>query len=604
MGTERFPGHRRAFLGGSPATCALVIALAGMPAVSCSSTSASGTQEAPPVEAPDVAEEASSLSAADPPPPIGLALDIKNGTSAPLRLHAGRTFYLELVDISTTITSSIDEGVSGLKRSGDFATAFWGGLQYEEEETAQLPDALGRFTRSRFYRGAAWMKAPSVIAIQQLDVQGKPVDFPLIVPIGKDDKSKASDHFFVRRLRAIQRTLGCVAPKSCVGATEFEEEAVVELRNALDQDSTFTLDTRTKALRVRWSANPLHPYVIPVEQVTAPIYDYGFRIDVDTLTPPGPQGYFLPGQELTFRLTLRDGAGNRLHPQGSLPSYNDVLFGTNEAGFQYFQGFFDPTWVFWRRKHRERTFIAHFMGPAQNAQPIHSIVPLDQILTEDVQSVGTLERDGIFDVWKVFPATDDVFGGAFDPTHAGWAVPGSDTFSVQLPSNAPPGSYRMTTKARRVYHGEDIAYTRTTEVQVGTAQQTAPTLQTGNCQTCHVDGGALSQVLHRNPSRSTCYGCHAPLGVEFDAPIHSRVHFLHSRSNRYSKPVDECKTCHLTSASIQRTSKSACMSCHTSYPQDHITNYGPVTSIYVGGGEESFGQCSTTCHTTHEDSGL
>ena len=605
MGTERIPRRRRALLGGSHSTRALVIALAAVPAASCSSTDAIEAQEvAPPIEAQSEALQASAPCPGNPQPAIGLALDIKNGTSLPLRLHAGRTFYLELVDISTTIAASVDEGVSGLKHSGDFATASWGGIHYEEEETAQLPDDLGRFTRSRFYRGAGWMKAASQIEIQQLDSKGKVVDAPLTASIGKDEQRKPSDHFFVRRLRAIQRTFGCVAPKDCTGANQFEEEAVVELRNALDQDSTFTLDTRTKSLRVKWSANPQQAYLIPVEQVTAPIYEYGFRIDVDTLTPPGPQGYYQPGQSLTFRVTLRDGAGNRLHPQGSLPSYNDVVFGPNEAGFQYYQGFFDPTWVFWRRKHRERTFIAHFMGPAQNAQPIRSVVPLDQIVTEDMQSVGTLERDGIFDVWKVFPTTDGVFGGAFDPTHAGWAAPGSDTFSVQLPGNAPAGSYRLTTKARRVYHGEDIAYTRTIEVQVGTTQPTSPTLQTGNCQTCHVDGGALSEVLHRNPNRTTCYGCHAPLGVEFDAPIHSRVHFLHSRSNRYSKPADECKTCHLTAASIQRTSKSACLSCHTSYPQDHVTKYGPVSNIYVGGAEESFGQCSTTCHVAHKHSGL
>lgn len=604
MGTKQIPGRRRGLLGGSHSTYALVVVLAGAPAVSCRATDGIETQEAPAqVTTQDALTDQSAACPGD-PPPIGLAIDLKNGVSAPLRLHAGKTFYLDVVDMSTTITTSVDEGVAGLKTSGDFASAAWGGTQFEEQETAEIPDPLGHFTRSRFYRGATWMNVASVIELQQLDVKGKPLGAPLVASIGKDNQRKPSDHFFVRRLRAIQRTLGCVSPQSCAGANQFEEEALVELRNALDQDSTFTLDPKTKALKLSWSGNPQHPYTLPVEQVTAPLYDYGFRIDVDPLTPPGPHGYYAPGQNLTFRVTLRDGAGQRLHPQGSLPSYNDVIFGPNEAGFQYFQGFFDPAWVFWRRKHRERTFIAHFMGPAQNVQAIRSIVPLDQIVSEDVQSVGTLERDGVFDVWKVFPATDDVFGGAFDPTHAGWAVPGSDTFSVQLPANAPPGSYRLTTKARRVYHGEDIAFTRTIEVQVGTHQQTTPTLQTGNCQTCHTGGGSLSEVLHKNPARGTCFGCHAPLGVELDAPISSRVHFLHSRSNRYNKPVDECKTCHLTANSIERTSKSACLSCHKSYPPDHVTKYGPVTNIYVGGGEESFGQCSTTCHTTHKDSGL
>jgi hypothetical protein len=33
-------------------------------------------------------------------------------------------------------------------------------------------------------------------------------------------------------------------------------------------------------------------------------------------------------------------------------------------------------------------------------------------------------------------------------------------------------------------------------------------------------------------------------------------------------------------------------------------NYGAIFDMYVGGGTESFQQCSTTCHTTHPGSGL
>jgi hypothetical protein len=63
-------------------------------------------------------------------------------------------------------------------------------------------------------------------------------------------------------------------------------------------------------------------------------------------------------------------------------------------------------------------------------------------------------------------------------------------------------------------------------------------------------------------------------------------------------------SCHLTKESIQRTSKSACLSCHRTYPQWHITNYGPITSIYTGDGRESFAQCTSTCHPTHPNSHL
>jgi predicted CXXCH cytochrome family protein len=325
---------------------------------------------------------------------------------------------------------------------------------------------------------------------------------------------------------------------------------------------------------------------------------------IETLTPPGPDGYYAPGTDVSFRLTLRDGSGNRLHPEGSLPSYNEVVFGPNETGIQYYRAFFDPSWVFWRRKHRERTLIAHLMGPQQSVQPIRNIIPLEEIITQDIQNVAFIERDGVFAQWKVFPTTDGVFGGAFDPTHAGWAVPGSDVFTFHLPENATPGTYRMTIKGRRTYYGEDIAFTRRVDIQVGTPTPTVFVPTTGGCNACHEGGGSLSEVLHRNPDRSTCVGCHAPLGVEYDAPIHSRIHYIHSRSNRVDMDLKKCSTCHLSSAGIQFTSKAACLSCHTSYPQSHVQQFGEISSIYVGGQAESFGRCAENCHTTHPGSGL
>jgi hypothetical protein len=446
--------------------------------------------------------------------------------------------------------------------------------------------------------------------------KGRLTDVPIVVNAGRDGQRHPTDDFFVRRFRAIQWTRNCPSSTDCSGATQFEEEALIELRNAMDQSPTFQLKPTTAALRLGWSmkgtanADPRptlksgSPYVIPITQVASPPYDYGFSIDVEALTLPGAGGYYLPGQDVTFRITLRDGAGNRLHPEGSLPSYNDVIFGANDAGIQYYRAFFDNTWVFWRRKHRERTLLVHIMGPAQNVQPIRSIIPLDTLLTQDVQLVGELSRDGVFAQSKVFPTTDGIFGGAVDPAHAGWAEPGSDTWSFHLPEDAEPGTYRVTAKGRRTYFGEDIAFTRTIEIQVGSLAPTESSLTTGGCSSCHTGGGSLAIVPHANPNRATCAACHAPLAVELDAPISVRAHFIHSRSNRFDANVKRCSLCHLQPGGIQHTSKAACLSCHTSYPADHVAAYGPVTSIYVGGGTESFGQCTSTCHVTHPGSGL
>jgi hypothetical protein len=536
--------------------------------------------------------------------PIGLAIEIENGAGVPLAVRAGQTFYINQIDVRAAITAAVDEGVAGLGASGDFAAAPWSGVHFQEQEFQLVPGPQGKFARSRFYSGAAWMTHPSVFYVTQIDAQGESTDWPILVNAGRNDHRSPTDHFFVRRLRAIQWTRDCPSRTDCSGATQFEEEALIELRNAMAGSPTFKLKPTTAALRVGWSMKPLSPYVIPVTQVAAPPYDYGFSIDLAALTPPGPGGYYEPGQDVTFRITLRDGSGRRLHPEGSLPSYDDVISGANDAGIQYYRAFSDNTWVFWRRKHRERTLLAHIMGPAQNVQPLRSVIPLDTLLHQDIQPAGELSRDGVFAQWKVFPTTDGIFGGGLDPAHAGWAKPGSDTWSFTLPDNAEPGTYRVTAKGRRTYLGEDIASTRTIDIQVGSPAPTTSTLTTGPCDTCHSGGGSLAIVPHANPDRATCAACHAPLAIEHDAPIFVRAHFIHSRSNRFEAPVTQCSRCHLGPPGIQRTSKAACLSCHTSYPEDHVAAYGPVVSIYAGGGAESFGQCTSTCHVTHPGSGL
>jgi predicted CXXCH cytochrome family protein len=289
-----------------------------------------------------------------------------------------------------------------------------------------------------------------------------------------------------------------------------------------------------------------------------------------------------------------------------MPSYNEVIFGENPAGIQYYRAFFDPTTTYYRRKHEERNFISQIIGPMQNVQPIRTIAELDSFLDPaiDVQPIATQSRDGVFAEMRLFPTGVDLFGGAFDPTHAGWAKPVPDTWVYSIPADAQSGTYTVTTKARRVYMGEDIPYTNSVEIQVGTKQHTEATLTTGPCNTCHADGSALGKVLHANDNRAACAGCHAPLGFELEGPIYVRTHFIHSRSERFGAPLTQCKNCHLNNEGIQRTSKSACLSCHKSYPDSHVTAFGPIQDMYVGGGRESFQQCSTTCHTTHPNSGL
>lgn len=531
--------------------------------------------------------------------PIGLSVEVDNGVAKPLTVRAGQTFWLETIDLRASITASVDEGVNGLKTAGDFAELPWGNPRLEGVSPVVLPNADGTSTRRAFYDGATWMSSASYLLLEQVDAAGRTVGRPVTASIGKDSHARPTDSFYIRRLHALQWTYDCKSTTDCTGASSFGEEALVELRNALDKDQTFAIQPTTVALRLSWSLKS-SSWTIPVTQDASPKYDYGFSIDIDPVTPPGAGGAYAPGTDVTFRTTLRDGAGNRLHPVGSMPTYNEAEFGSDDAGIQYYRAFFDPTTTFWRRKHRERNMIIEIMGPAQKIQTIRSFVELSSIFDPSgVQIIGTPERDGVFAAYATFPTANNLFAGG-----AGWDAPVSDTFTTHLPDNAEPGTYQVTMKARRVYMGQDIPFTRTVEIPVGTTQHTEATLPTGNCSSCHDGGGSLSTILHDNSKRSTCNGCHAPLGFEYDGPIYVRVHYIHWKSGRYDAPEDNCKSCHTSKESIQRTSKSACLSCHTTYPDSHIAQFGPITDSYVGGGRESFQQCTSSCHTTHPGSHL
>jgi hypothetical protein len=578
----------------------LVSALAALPAA-CASNAKDVSGE--PVAA-DQAAISGVSGPTTPDTPIGLALDVDGGKGSPIQVRAGQRFFVNQIDLRTSVDATTDEGVDGLKTAGDFTSLDWSGLSYVEEEPVLLAGGDGKYTRRRFYREAAWMNADGSFKVEQVDAAGHVVGDGVVVRTGKQHEQRASDDFWDRRYRAIQWTYDCVSPTNCAGAKSFSEEALIELRENQHPEKTFKLRPETAALRLTWSAKKKSPWTIPVTQVKKPDWDYGFSIDVAPVTPPGPGGVYAPGSDVTMQLTLRDGAGKRLHAPGEMPSYDQVTFVGDPAGITYYRAFFDPSTTYYRRKHRERNFIAQIIGPAQDIQAIRTIAPLSDFLDRDVQTVATPAVDGVYAQMRLFPSGPNLFGAAFDPTHAGWAKTVPDTWTWHLPADAKPGTYLVTVKARRVYLGQDIPFTRTVSIQVGTPKKTVPSLKTGGCDDCHSGNASLSTILHANPNRAACAACHVPLGFEYEGPIYVRTHFLHSRSGRYDESLAKCSACHLSSDSIQRTSKSACLSCHTSYPDWHVAKFGKIESMYIGGGAESFQQCTSACHTTHPGSGF
>ncbi|MBX3155171.1 MAG: cytochrome C [Deltaproteobacteria bacterium] len=535
--------------------------------------------------------------------PVGLAFDIDNGVGTPLQVRKNQTFYINQIDIRASVLAAVDEGVRGLDARGDFAGLDWRDTKLVDQSFPPLPNPDGTFTRRRMYREARWMDRPSLFIIEQFDAQGHPRGLPLIVDTGLANLRTGLDSFFVRRLRAIQWTNDCVSVSSCAGAKSFEEEALVELRYANGPNPNFQFHSATTQLRVWWSATE-HTYKIPVEQIANPEWDYGFSIDLAVLTPPRSNGTYAPGTVLDVQFTLRDGRGKRLHNPGQMPSLLDYVLGNVPSGIDYWNGT-ERVMTYYRRKHRERQMVVAINGPMQNTKPVRETLDFfGQIFTTADGSLvtATPSAQGFFAEAAAVPPWQTFVGVI--PVEA----PVTDKVKFTLPPDAQSGTYKIVMKARRSYLGEDIPRSGILAIQVGSPTVTKKTLETGGCASCHSDGSDMTRISHAIPlnQRDTCTGCHVPLPFEPEGTVYIRTHFIHSRTDRLNAWEAECKMCHTTKASIQRTSKSACLSCHKSYPPSHVSQFGPIVDMYIGGqpGEDSFRQCTTSCHTNHPYSGL
>lgn len=565
-----------------------------------------------PVTEPVTASAVSAPDSALAPPsgttintPIGIALDVEDGVAIPLQVRAHQRVYIQQIDLRAHVDRTLDEGIGGLAKLGDFAALDWRDTKFVDESFVSTPNADGTFTRRRMFRQARWMNQVTRFDIEQLDARGRHTGLPIAVSSGDEFVRTEHDNFFVRRMRAIQWTNDCASRTDCASATSFMEEALVELRYASDAsaNASVAIDPSTTQLRVTWSANPHHPYTIPVTQITHPTWDYGFAIDLSVLTPPGRGGVYAPGQALDVQFTLRDGAGKRLHPPGILPTFADYLAGKDPPGIDYWN-INEKVMTYYRRKHKEKQMLVAIDGPLEATAPVRDTLDfIGAIIASKDGAVvtATPDREGFFGEAAAVPTWSTLIG--VTPADS----PVGDTVHLTLPNNAAPGTYKITMKARRSYLGQELAIAKVIEIQVGTARRTAAVLDTGPCRGCHSGSADLTRIGHGLPAdqRDTCTTCHTPLPFEPEGPVYVRTHFIHSRTDRLNAPLFRCANCHVDRAGIQRTSKSACLSCHKSYPADHVLRFGPVVDMYIGGTvDDSFQQCTTRCHTNHPGSDL
>ena len=477
-----------------------------------------------------------------PKPPVGLSLFFQNGRMAPITLYGDASRYLQEIDIVASVTTQTDQGIEPLIRDSEFSSLDWRGVKMVEEDWRLGLD--GTFTRQRFYRGAKWMERPSIFLAIPTDDRGAPVGLPLLFNSGIDDYWSKLDDGFVRRFVARQIATGCRSVGDCAGAA-FTAQGLAQARDALRADQRdLVIPAAATRLALKWSEDPGASRVVTLSHAprTASPYDYGFQITLDPVSNPANGSYFMPGENVSFRVTFSDGSGNRLHPLGSLPTFGQFVRGEVSSGLRYHDFSISPT-LYYALKHRESNMLRALAGPTDKLRTSLSVVTPDQLLLPQVTNASA-PVDGFSAVAQEVPEVSILLAGLSNP--AIWDTPVSDILTFTIPNNALPGTYVAAIKARREFGGETLNRAVTTEIQVGTTAPSTFTARTGNCNSCHQGPSGFGQVLHGGADRRGCFACHAPLFFEPDAALDIRVHQVHDRSDRFLGDIRNCALCHLT----------------------------------------------------------
>src|SRR5262249_31135423 len=193
---------------------------------------------------------------------------------------------------------------------------------------------------------------------------------------------------------------------------------------------------------------------------------------------PANGSHYVPGEVASFRVTYRDGQGNRLHPPGSLPTYGQFLRGEVPSGLRYHDFSLSPT-LYYALKHRESNMERALAGPTDRLRTPRTVVGPEQ-LPLPLVNVATVAADGFSAVANEVPAVSVLLAGFFAP--AAWDTPVSDVLPFTIPADARPGTYVAAIKARREFGGEALNRSATATIQVGAAAPTSYAPRTGNCQ--------------------------------------------------------------------------------------------------------------------------
>ncbi|HEY8945349.1 MAG TPA: hypothetical protein VIM73_13855 [Polyangiaceae bacterium] len=474
--------------------------------------------------------------------PVGLSFFFRNGAANPIVFRGNPARFLQEIDISESVVTTTDQGIQPLITSSAVSGMDWRGVTQVEE--IWLPAFDGTFTRERYYRNARWMENEGNFTVHALDAQGHQVGPALVAHAGRDDRRSAQDDDWTRRFNARQLTSGCSAIGNCTGATSFTAEALIQLRDALhpEQDAR-TLPESATALRLEFDQLPGKHYDVSVshESATALPYGYGFQVSLAPISSPPNGRYYLPGDSVDVRVTFSDGAGHRLYPEGSLPTYAAQFARTDTAGLRYLDVLLKDR-LYYALKHRESNLLVVLSGPTDKLTTPQTVVDPNFLFLPQVP-FATRAVDGFSAVGATVPSAGVIFGGLSDPSL--WNLPVSDVVTFTIPNDAEAGTYIAAVKARREFGGEALNRAGDVEIQVGQSQHTGFTPKTA-CFGCHSEERTqFSTILHGIGDRRACFGCHSSLGIEPDNALDIRVHTIHDRSDRFGADVRNCSNCHL-----------------------------------------------------------
>jgi hypothetical protein len=477
--------------------------------------------------------------------PVGLSLwfeqsEIRDFNEQPHAVDIYEDFprYIQELDVTAQVTTTTDQGIEPLKNNSEMADLDWSGVQLVDEDWR--PGFDGTFTRSRFYRGAKWMERSSTLALVPVDNNNHPVGPALFETAGSDNKWKSSDDTFIRRFDARQVVPGCQAIGDCSNATQYLAQGLAQMRDAMHPEEAVHIPASATKLALYWTEEPgrVRYAKINHKRYADTPYRYGFSTNVEMITPPANGKFYVPGEGFDVRVSFRDGQGNRLHPVGSLPNYQQFIDGI-PSGLRQYDSLRQLLTLYYGMKHREGLMEWGFSGPSNKVhQPKHEIGFFD--FFGPPTPSATVAEDGFTGIVTLNPSITSI------AVQALWSAPVSDTQHFDIPADALPGTYTMTIKGRRDWGGEALNRAGVATFQVGQVAPTTFNPSTGNCQNCHQGQAAFSKILHSLDDRRTCNTCHSKMAFEPDHALDYRIHLIHSRSDRFPADVNNCSTCHLT----------------------------------------------------------